>query len=162
MWAICAGQVSRFLLSLQAVQYRLPFRRHGTSIINQIAVGDRENHLECEIELSPFQETSSRTQKLSTANELSHYKVTTDYKVSPILLTATSEGQRACGEQQERGEQQESTHQQTVGWFASFFRASPRHRHVEIDADASSWWVEGEDRGPGMQESRIGRYDSWL
>ena len=157
MWAICAGQVSRFLLSLKTVQYRLPFRRHGTSTINQIVHVDRENHLDREIELCPVRETSSGTQILNTTGELAHYKATTNHdKVFPIPLIATS------GEQQEYGEQRESTHQQTEGWFASFFRAPPRHRHVEVDADASSWWVEGEDRGPGMQESKIGRYDSWL
>ena len=163
MWAICAGQVSRFLLSLQTVQFGPPFRRHGTSITNQIAVVDRENHLECEIELCPFQESPSATRILSTTDGQSHYKVATNYdKVTPTLLTATSGEQQECREQQERGEQQESTYQQSVGWFASFFRVEPRHRHVEVDADASSWWVEGEDRGPGMQESQIGRYGSWL
>ena len=157
MWAICAGQVSRFLLSLKTVQYGLPFRRHGTSTTNQIVHVHRENHLDCGIELCPFRENPSGTKILNTTDALAHYKVTTNQdKMSPIPLTVTS------GEQQECGEQQESTHQQTDGWFASFFRAPPRHRHVEVDADASSWWVEGEDRGPGMQESKIGRYDSWL
>jgi hypothetical protein len=150
MWATCAGQVSRFLLSLKTVQYGLPFRRHGTSTTVQIVRVERESHLGWGIELSPFQETASGAQLLSTT-ELSHYKVTTDYdKVFSTLLTNTS------------AEQQESAHQQTAGWFASFFRAPPRHRHVEVDADAASWWVEGEDRGPGMQESQIGRYDAWL
>ena len=151
MWATCASQVSRFLLSLKTVQYGLPFRPHGTSTANQIVRVDRENRLDCEIELCPFQEISSGTQILSTTDGQSHVKVRTNYdKVSPISPTATY------------GDQQESTHQQTVGWFASVFRTPPRHRHVEVDADASSWWVEGEDRGPGMQESQIGRYDSWL
>jgi len=151
MWATCAGQVSRFLLSLKTVQSVLPFQRHGTSTANQIVRVNRDNHFDCHIELCPFQETSSGTQILSSTDELSQYKVRPNYnKAFPGPLTATS------------GEQQESTHQPSVGRFASFFRAPPRHRHVEVDADASSWWVEGEDRGPGMQESQIGRYDSWL
>lgn len=149
MWAICASQVSRFLLSLKTVQYGLPFRRHRTSTANQIVPVDRENRHDCEMELCPFQETPSGTQILSTTDEQSHVKVRTNYDKA-IHVTATY------------GEQQESTHQQTGGWFASAFRVPPRHRHVEVDADASSWWVEGEDRGPGMQESQIGRYDSWL
>ena len=149
MWAICASQVSRFLLSLKTVQYGLPFRRHGTSTANQIVPVDRETRHDREIELCPCQETSSGTQILSTTDDQSHLKVRTNYDKA-IPVTATY------------GEQPESTHQQTVGRFASVFRAPPRHRHVEVDADASSWWVEGEDRGPGMQESQIGRYDSWL
>ena len=157
MWAICAGQVSRFLLSLKTAQYGFPFRRHGTSTTNQIVHVHRENHLDCEIELCPFRDPPSRAQILNISDELAQYKVTTNHnKVPPIPFTATSGGQQECEEQQE------SIHQQTDSWFASFFRPSPRHRHVEVDADASSWWVEGEDRGPGMQESHIGRYDSWL
>jgi len=33
---------------------------------------------------------------------------------------------------------------------------------VEVDARHAEWWDQWEDRGPGWQESQIGRYDGWL
>jgi len=33
---------------------------------------------------------------------------------------------------------------------------------VEVDVSHAEWWDEWEDRGPGWQESKIGRYDGWL
>jgi hypothetical protein len=149
MWATCATQVSRFLLSLKTAQNGLPFRRQGTPTVDQIVRVDRENHLDCEVELSPFQETSSGEQ-LQSAVELFHYKATADHtEVPPPPPTANEERPK-------------SFHQDVSGWCASLFRTPSRYRHVEIDADAASRWVVGEDRGPGMQESQIGRYDAWL
>lgn len=33
---------------------------------------------------------------------------------------------------------------------------------VEVDVNHAEWWDEWEDRGPGWQESKIGKYDGWL
>jgi len=33
---------------------------------------------------------------------------------------------------------------------------------VKVDARHAEWWDRWEDRGPGWQESKIGRYDGWL
>jgi len=150
MWVTCASQVSRFLLSLKTIQYELPFRHHDTSTADQIIRVDRGRHLDFEVELSPFQESTFRRQKTNATKDILHHEVVSDHNKVPLISHTTP------------GEQQGPAHQQTGGWFASFFRVPPRHRHVEVDADAASQWVEGEDRGPGMQESQIGRYDAWL
>jgi hypothetical protein len=111
---------------------------------------ERENRHD-RVELSPFQENPFGGQMLDTTDNLLQHKVTTARDKVPATPLATAiEGRQALA------------HRKTGGWFASLFRVPSRHRHVDVDADAASWWVEGEDRGPGMQESQIGRYDAWL
>ena len=150
MWAICASQVSRFLLSLKTIQYEIPFRHHVASTAGQIIPIDQESHLDCEVELSPFQGSTFGGRTINTTENLLHHEVISDYDKVPLTPSTGT------------GEQQEPAHKQTGSRFASLFRTQPLHRHVEVDADAASRWVEGEDRGPGMQESQVGRYDAWL
>jgi len=150
MWATCASQVSRFLLSLKTIQYGVPFRSHGTSTVDQMVRVDRGSLHDCEVELSPYQDSTIGAQTLSTTEGLLHHEVVIVHdKMSPTLSNAT-------------GKRQESVHQRTGSWFTIFFGTPPLRRHVEVDVDAASRWVEGEDRGPGMQESQVGRYDAWL
>ena len=47
-------------------------------------------------------------------------------------------------------------------WWLLGRDAFTENQMVEVDARHAEWWDKWEDRGPGWQESKIGRYDGWL
>lgn len=47
-------------------------------------------------------------------------------------------------------------------WWLMGHGAAAEDCMVEVDARHAEWWDQWEDRGPGWQESKIGRYDGWL
>jgi hypothetical protein len=47
-------------------------------------------------------------------------------------------------------------------WWLLGRDAAVENQMVEVDARQAEWWDKLEDRGPGWQESKIGRYDGWL
>ena len=47
-------------------------------------------------------------------------------------------------------------------WWLLGRDAVTESQMVEVDARHAEWWDKWEDRGPGWQESRFGRYDGWL
>lgn len=52
--------------------------------------------------------------------------------------------------------------------FATFIkgdrhtRRAPLVETVDVAVEDVEWWDEREDHGPGVKDSRVGRYDSWL
>lgn len=41
-------------------------------------------------------------------------------------------------------------------------RIKRRMAEMFVDVESAEWWDEGADQGPGVKDSRVGRYDSWL
>jgi hypothetical protein len=47
-------------------------------------------------------------------------------------------------------------------WWLLGRKAVVENQMVEVDVRHAEWWDKWEDRGPGWQESKFGRYDGWL
>lgn len=182
-WTITTLSTSRFLLSLKYSQSVQQSLNKQTDIpAHHAPTSDRLHPPSLKpIEMEPRRDWKGRTlsddSTASLSSRIDVHILRTQYNLpngpgtssshAPMASEAVLERSSTTTSQDHRHYLAFAAGNQRRGfgswrWWLWGRGAVVENQMVEVDVSHAEWWDEWEDRGPGWQESQIGRYDRWL